>query len=232
MAEAAASRGRLPVPRHRLPDYQLISLALGGDTSAFAAIYSRYAEALYRYCVSLVRHQEDARDVVQATMLSALQATAAGRPVDSLKPWLYRIAHNEAISLLRRSRIEEAVGEDLPVDSLETRGPGGRDRLLDLFADVRDLSDRQRAALMMRELSGFNYDYIALNLGISAAAARRSVSDARAALSQAEAGRAMECGAVRRQLAARDGRCLRARKLRAHLRDCVCCRDYERSLNV
>src|SRR4051812_26570397 len=105
----------LPLPRSRhagarllphrlLGDDRLAQLASEGDRQAFAAIYERHHQALFRYCRSILRDDEDARDALQSTMTRAMRALEGERREIALKPWLFRIAHNEAISLARRRR--------------------------------------------------------------------------------------------------------------------------------
>jgi hypothetical protein len=84
----------------------------------------------------------------------------------------------------------------------------------------------------MRELSGFEYDEIGLVLGTTPAATKQLVYEARTALHEMEDGRNMSCESVRRSLSAEDRRMLRGRKLRAHLKSCAGCREFQTSMNV
>jgi RNA polymerase sigma factor (sigma-70 family) len=103
-APAQADRG----PHLRLShlgDELLARYAARGNERAFAAIYERYHQPLYRYCRSILRNEIDAQDALQSTFVGALQALRREQRSAPLRPWLYRIAHNESISLLcRRSR--------------------------------------------------------------------------------------------------------------------------------
>src|SRR5690242_8846500 len=81
---------------------RLARLAASGDARAFAALYERHHQALYRYCLSIVRSPEDAQDALQSTFERAFAALQAQSRDVAVRPWLFRIAHNEAISLLRR----------------------------------------------------------------------------------------------------------------------------------
>src|SRR6478735_6067592 len=88
----------------------LRSQAARGDDTALAAMYARHHQALYRYCRSILHDDEDARDALQSTMAKALAALQDEHRDFELRPWLFRIAHNEAISRLRQRR--EAVDLD------------------------------------------------------------------------------------------------------------------------
>src|SRR3954463_11090208 len=80
----------------------LRSRAARGDSAAFTAVYERHHQALYRYCRSIVRHDEDAQDALQSTMARAFAALQDEQRDFELRPWLFRIAHNEAVTILRR----------------------------------------------------------------------------------------------------------------------------------
>jgi RNA polymerase sigma factor (sigma-70 family) len=230
MAEVAAElpRARMPAPALRLlGDDRLCRIAASGDSRAFAVIYERHHQALYRYCRSIVGNRDDAADALQSTMAAALRGLAGELREISVKPWLFRIAHNECISLLRKRRPHAAIDEALGLEAPEHADAGTRQRLRQLVEDLRELPDAQRGALVMRELNGLRYEEIGAALGGSAATARQAVYEARGALQELVEGRAMECEDAKRALSENDRRRLRGRKLRAHLRACTHCRDFE-----
>ncbi len=236
MQAAAALSPRVPriLPLARMGDEALARRAAAGDTGAFAVLYERYHEQLLGYCRSIVLNTEDAHDATQSALENALRALPRREPGRPLKPWLYRIAHNEAINIVRR-RQPVATGIDTD-DLLTVPGPEAdseqRTRLAQLVDDLRMLPERQRGALVMRELSGLSYDEIGLALNVSNEAARRAVFDARTALHDAHDGRATECTSVRRCLSDGDRRHLRARGVRAHLRSCDDCSTFERAMGM
>src|SRR3954463_2438936 len=140
----------------------LRSQAARGDEAALAAMYERHHQALYRYCRSILHDDEDARDALQSTMAKALAALRDEERDFELRPWLFRIAHNEAVSRLRQRRdavdlrAVETLGTDSVAQAVELR-----ERLAQLRADLEQLPERQRAALVMRELSGLGHAEIA-----------------------------------------------------------------------
>jgi RNA polymerase sigma factor (sigma-70 family) len=85
-------------------DEALARRAGTGDDAAYAAIYARYHARIEAYCRAMVRHDEDARDAAQTAMTKALVAMRTERGAAHLRPWLFRIAHNEALTVLRRRR--------------------------------------------------------------------------------------------------------------------------------
>jgi RNA polymerase sigma factor (sigma-70 family) len=227
MSEAAATLGFSSL----LSDERLTRRAVGGDERAFAAIFRRYHQPLYRFCLAIVGNPEDAQDALQNTMIKVLRALPGEERKIDLKPWLYRIAHNESIDLLRRRRetrqldVEQvAPGYGLAEDAAT------RERLRRLLVDLRELPERQREVLVMREMSGLDFDEIAVAIGSSAAVARQTLYEARQSLRQMEEGREMSCEAVTRALSEDDGRVTRRRDVRAHLRSCAHCRDFGKEI--
>jgi RNA polymerase sigma factor (sigma-70 family) len=223
MSQAAAAPGLSSL----LSDERLTRRAVGGDDRAFAAIFRRYHQPLYRFCLAIVGNPEDAQDALQNAMVKVLRALPGEERKIDLKPWLYRIAHNESIDLLRRRRetsqldVEQvAPGYGLAEDAAT------RERLRRLVADLLELPERQRKVLVMREMSGLDFVEIAAALDTSGAVARQTLYEARQSLRQMEEGREMSCETVGRALSYGDGRVTRRRDVRAHLRSCVHCRDF------
>jgi RNA polymerase sigma factor (sigma-70 family) len=227
MSEAAAPAGFSRL----LSDERLTRRAVGGDERAFAAIFRRYHQPLYRFCLAIVGNPEDAQDALQNTMMKVLRALPGEERKIELKPWLYRIAHNESIDLLRRRR------ETRQLDA-EQAAPGyglaedvaTRERLRGLLSDLRELPERQREVLVMRELAGLDFEEIGSALGTSDAVARQTLYEARQSLRQMEEGREMNCDEVTRALSDGDGRVLRRRDVRAHLRSCSSCRAFREEI--
>lgn len=220
----AGPAGRQPLMR-LASDSRLTRLAAAGSTPAFSAIYERHHQEIYRYCRSILHNDEDARDALQNTMLKAMRGLEGEAREISLRPWLFRIAHNEAVTLVRRRRPEtplEAAAE-LPATATNF---DARQRLRRLIDDMEQLTPRLKSALVMRELSGLGFAEIATALEMSPGGAKQAVYEARLALHEIEQGREMDCGAVREKLSAEDRRLLRSRQMRAHLKGCADCRAF------
>src|ERR1700751_2105768 len=149
-----STRGALRLPR--LGDERLARLAARGSERAFAAVYERYHQPLYRYCRSILRDDSDAQDALQSTFTRALSALKRDQRSAPLRPWLFRIARNESISVLRRRR--GAGGPDplddgsIPLAPSAEHEAGERARLEALMGDLAALPERARNALVMREL--------------------------------------------------------------------------------
>jgi RNA polymerase sigma factor (sigma-70 family) len=167
---------------HGSPDARLVERARAGDPDAFTAIVARYRRPLLRYCTRYVA-RDRAEDVVQETFASAFLALGRSNGAINLRPWLYRIAHNAAVSTLRRGGPsleplrEDHVSGEPPADSFERS-----ERLRATVAQIRDLPDQQRTALLWHVAEGRSYQTIASAMMISPGAAQQLVHRARTRL--------------------------------------------------
>src|SRR4051794_21352380 len=168
-------------------DSRLVDLTRDGNERAFEAIVQRYSRPLLRYCSRLLPPAR-AEDAVQQAFLSAHRAIHAGDAELNLRPWLYRIAHNASLNLLRQNGFDhEAMSEE--IDGVETppqafeRG----ERLRTVVAAVQDLPERQRSAIVLQAVEGRSYDEIAAELGVSDGAVRQLLNRARNTLREAAA---------------------------------------------
>ena len=163
-------------------DERLVDLVRAGSEPAFETIVERYRRALMRY-VSRLLPPERAEDVVQQSFVNAYEAMHRGGAELNLKPWLYRIAHNTAVNALRdrglrHDQLDEGIdGVERPDQALE-RSQG----LRDVLVAVQALPDRQRDAIVLRELEGRSYAEIALALGVTDGAVRQLLNRARNSL--------------------------------------------------
>ncbi|HLY49126.1 MAG TPA: sigma-70 family RNA polymerase sigma factor, partial [Solirubrobacteraceae bacterium] len=228
-APARAATPVRPLGLARMSDELLARSVARGSERAFTVVYERYAQPIYRYCRSIVRNDADAQDALQSTFTSALVALRRGTRNVPLRPWLYRIAHNESVSILRRRR-RDAVADEVPepvaLGSSAEDEAAGRARWHQLVHDLADLPERQRAALLLRELAGLSHEDIAVALGLSVGAAKQAIFEARQGLFEVEEGRAMSCEDVRRRISEGDRRSLRGRRVRSHLRACAACEAF------
>ena len=227
-ATAAVAR----TPGGRLHALRLSRRAKRGDSAAFEEIFRSHHQELYRYCLAIVGDRHDAEDALQATMAAALRSLPGEKREISIRPWLFRVAHNESVSMLRSRRDAEEVGEDLADRAAVSQEAelATRERLRNLVGDLGALPDRQRSSIVMRELNGLSYGEIGAALSCSEGAARQAVYEARTALREREEGRDMECEHVRQAISDRDGRRLRGRKVKAHLAGCDGCSGFAASI--
>ena len=195
-----------------------------GDEQAFEEVYRRYCGPLYRYCTSILGDPQEAEEALQSAMFNAYRSLSDSRREVALRPWLYRIAHNQCLDMLRRRReSQELSGLE------EERGPRVeeqvvmREDLRQLGRDLAALAPEQRAALMLREMSGLSHAEIATALDATPAAAKQLIHDARRNLVAFESGRQLPCAEVQRAISDNDGRVLRGSAIKGHLRGCAEC---------
>ncbi|HEY8638327.1 MAG TPA: RNA polymerase sigma factor, partial [Solirubrobacteraceae bacterium] len=164
-------------------DERLVDLARAGHEQAFATIVNRHGPALQRYCARLLG-PERAEDAVQQAFINAHNAMTRHDDTRELqiRPWLYRIAHNVSLNVLRSRHDDAELTDAIPSAERVEDTVIGRDQLARTLAAVAALPMHQRDALVLRELEGRSHDEIATTLGVSPGAARQHVFRARAAM--------------------------------------------------
>jgi RNA polymerase sigma factor (sigma-70 family) len=216
-----------------LGDRRLAERVARGDARAFDELYRRHYQQIFRYCRSILRNEEDARDALQNTMTKALGSLPGDGRQIRLKSWLFRVAHNECIDMLRAARPVDALDgtERDPSRSVEAE-VAGRQHLRQVLDDIAELPERQRSVLVMRELNDLGFEEISEAVGSSPAACRQTLYEARLALQVMEEGRSMDCAEVRAAISDGDRRVLRGRTVRAHLRGCDGCTDFRAGIEA
>jgi RNA polymerase sigma-70 factor (ECF subfamily) len=114
------------------------------EEAAFAEFFEAYADRVYRLAMGLLKQADDAEEVVQATFLSAFEALDRFEPQAQLSTWLYRIAYNHALMLLRRRHAVASLPEE---DEDATPFPVHIQELTEAACKVR----LHRARLRLRE---------------------------------------------------------------------------------
>jgi RNA polymerase sigma-70 factor (ECF subfamily) len=152
-------------------DRDLIAKARKGDVEAYNLLVSRWEKRVFNYLLRLVSNREDAMDVSQEVFLKAYQSLPKLDDVERFGAWLFRIAHNEAFSLLRRRKPER----EMPIE----KGIPGRGLLpIELSLAVEKalgrLSEEQREAVLLKVYQGFKFEEMAqiLNCPVSTVKSR------------------------------------------------------------
>ncbi len=145
-------------------DRDLIVQARRGNVEAYNLLVSRWEKRVFNYILRLVGDREDALDLTQDVFLKAYQNLGKLEDLSRFAPWLYRIAHNEAYSLLRKARPEGEM-EYEPRSS----EPGARLFPIELSLAVQSalkrLSADQREAVVLKVYQGFKFEEMAEILG-------------------------------------------------------------------
>jgi RNA polymerase sigma factor (sigma-70 family) len=226
--------GRSPALLRLQGDERLVAAIRRQNPTAFEVLFDRYRSRLLAFCRSIVGSTEDAEDVLQDVFVAAHSAMLADERPINLKPWLYRIARNRSLNHLRKP---VADGQDT-MDLLPASGgsstadtAASREEIRAIFADVSELPETQRAALVLREIDDLSYDEIAQALGTTLPSVKSLLVRARISLAEASEARVLTCDEVRLELAeAAEGIHKVGGGARHHIRKCERCRRYRSEL--
>ncbi len=212
-------------------DDRLVSLVRRGDPMAFEILYDRNARELLSFCRHMLGSQHDAEDAVQSTFASAYRALVADDREIDLRPWLFAIARNACLSILRQRRpTAEAIGTIAqradPAAQVQQR-----DELRQALTSLLELPQRQRAALILAELHGLSHSEIGAVLEVRPEQVKSYVYQARSSLISERNARDADCREIREQLATARGPALLKSNLRRHVRTCAGCRAYSEVLS-
>lgn len=201
---------------------------------AFELLFALYRTQVYNLAVRVLHDTEEAKDATQETFLKALQQIPRQNGDFQLEPWLYRVAVNTCFDRLRSQRrhptapLGEQVEQASPTDEFARAETG---RLVE--ETLKQLSERHRVALVLKDLHGFTHEEIAAVLGISRGAAEtllfraresfRSVFEGLSPRSGSRAGCAY-ARSIALALVGRDVSPLRKRELVEHAKVCPACR--------
>ncbi len=232
-ARFPALAGRSPLLRLQ-SDERLVALTRRGQHGAFEALVQRYQPRLLAFCRHMLGSQEDAEDVLQEVFAASFNAIRADdRPINA-RPWLYRIARNRCLNHLRRPR---ATGHD-SMDIFERDGGittadtvHKREEFRHIVADVQELPETQRTALLLREIDALAYDQIAEAMDTTVPSVKSLLVRARVGLAEASEARMLTCEEVRLELGqVAEGIAKSSPPVRRHLRTCERCRSFKGEL--
>jgi RNA polymerase sigma factor (sigma-70 family) len=232
-AGAAGLHGRSPLLRLQ-SDERLVALIRRGNHHAFEALVARYQSRLLAFCRHMLSSREDAEDVLQEVFAAAFNAMLADEREINVRPWLYRIARNRSLNHLRRA---QAVGMDSMDIHLSEGGLTTADKVHKreefrlLIADVQDLPETQRTALLLREIDALSYDQIAEAMETTVPSVKSLLVRARVSLAEAAEARLLSCDEVRLELGeVAEGLTRTSAPVRRHLRTCDRCVAFKKQL--
>jgi RNA polymerase sigma factor (sigma-70 family) len=233
LAGAPALAGRSPLLRLQ-SDEKLVALIRRGHHGAFEALVNRYHSRLLAFCRHMLGNTEDAEDVLQEVFTAAFNAICADdRPINA-RPWLYRIARNRCLNHLRRP---QHAGQD-SMDVFERDGGAttadtvhSREEFRQIVADVQELPESQRTALLLREIDALSYEQIAEAMDTTVPSVKSLLVRARVSLAEASEARLLTCEEVRLELGrVAEGLTRTSPPVRRHLRTCERCTVFRREL--
>ena len=160
-------------------DQDLVARVQSGDKQAFRHLVERYSRSVFRLAFRMTRTEQDAEDVVQESFLRAYRQIHNYRSDSTFGTWIYRIASNYCLDLLRARQRHAVSGVKLPETASNAPAP---DRLV-FAGQIRDgieeafgtLSPQEKAAFALRHYEGQSIDEIASALELTQTAAKNSI---------------------------------------------------------
>jgi len=165
-------------------DLELAARVRAGDGAAFEELYAQHATRLYNLAARMMGSSQDADDSLQDIFLLAYRKLASFRGQSSLGTWLYRLAMNYCLDVLRSrqarmARDTESLDEpDSPpvISRSSALGPVG---LIDLDRAIGRLPPACRAAFLLHDVEGLAHHEVAQVLGIAEGTSKSQVHKAR-----------------------------------------------------
>ena len=202
LLEAASS----VTPLGALSDDELVTRARGNDVAAFEELIGRHEEKVYRLAMRFTRNETDAAEILQETFLSAWRNLESFQGKAQFASWLYRVAVNAALMLLRSQRRHPQVAvEDVTPEALgeaaKDASPGlgagtdwskrpdeqfqSEELRRQIQAAVDLLPETQRSVFLLRDVDGLSTEETGELLGLSLPTVKTRLHRARLALREA-----------------------------------------------
>lgn len=169
-------------------DEAAVAEARTGNPDAFRVLVERHGRTVYRLAFRMTGNEQDAEDLVQETFLRACKQLDRFDGRASFGTWLYRIASNCSVDLLRARKARDqrhvaiqGEGQDGPADRLAGEGPSPERLSLSseigrmLGPAMRQLSEMERAAFVLRHYEGRSIEEISRMLKVRPNAAKHSI---------------------------------------------------------
>jgi RNA polymerase sigma factor (sigma-70 family) len=228
MATRTEGRGNRPAIA-RMDDDDLAGLVAVGDRDAFEQLYDRHSAGVLALCRHILHSSEEAEDALQHTFGVAFRELSRGERPTNMRAWLYTVARNRCITLLRGRRelpaeLPDAATAGLP-EEVERRAD-----VRELVGDLGRLPEEQRVALVLSQLADLDHSEVAEVLGCPPERVRALVYQARTNLSGWREARERPCRDVRTQISAARAGELRRADLRRHLQVCDDCAAFHEQI--
>lgn len=172
--------------------FSLVALQ-AGDPEEFSRLVDAYSNKIYRLAIKMLNQQQDAEDILQETFIKAYRGLKSFDGRSKLSTWLFRIATNEALMLIRRKHpemvsidepVETEEGEQEPVQIIDWCCLPENELLSEetrvkLDAAVQKLPQRLKVAFLLRDINDLSTHETAEILGLSDTAVKTRLSRAR-----------------------------------------------------
>jgi RNA polymerase sigma-70 factor (ECF subfamily) len=164
-------------------DAAAVALARGGDEEAFRLLVERHSRSVYRLAYRMTGRPQDAEDVVQETFIRAFRQLDRFEARSNFSTWLYRIGFNCSIDYMRGRPKRESSEEPAVLDAMSGQEPGPSAHDLVYAGEINGrvqealeaLSEKERAAFLMRHYHGCSIEEIGSTLGMKTNATKHSI---------------------------------------------------------
>lgn len=160
-------------------DEAAIAEVQGGNSDAFRILVERHSRSVFRLAFRMTGNEQDAEDVVQEAFLRAYKQIHRYESRASFATWIYRIAANYSLDLIRARKPVES--DELVMEALKESGPGPERLLISakmqetMDRALEELSQQERTAFVLRHFEGQSIEEISGALGIGNNAAKHSI---------------------------------------------------------
>ncbi len=182
-------------------DHALLEAARAGDRAALEELLGRHQGQIYRFAMKMCREPEDAKDVLQETLLAMARSVRDFRGASSMSTWLYTIARSFCIKKRRRSKFapeeERSLDSDVALETGRLAEPGrspeealaGHQVQEALERAIGALAPMYREVLVLRDVEGLSAPEVAEVLGLRVDAVKSRLHRARLSVRAAVADR-------------------------------------------
>ena len=164
-------------------DQALLERYRNGDRAAFTELVVRYQRPLYNAAFWVLRSVEDANDITQIVFLKVAEQLDDYDPQYKFFSWIYRIAVNESLNLLRRNKREEALDDDVDLPGSERNNPEAQFGEAEVSRRIRSalmsLPTNDRIVLSLRHFSECSYQEIGQILDLDEKTVKSRLYEAR-----------------------------------------------------
>jgi RNA polymerase sigma-70 factor, ECF subfamily len=162
-------------------DYQLIEEIKDGNEYSFVLLYDRYKNAIFHFCIKMLKDEDTAKDIFQDVFVCVYQNLKDLKNPDLFKSWLYTITRNKCITLINKNKkfvaLETNISsftDDDPLNNLISN-----ETINIIMKSIDNLSYDYKEIIMLREYSGLSYLEISQILNISESAVKSKLFKAR-----------------------------------------------------
>jgi RNA polymerase sigma-70 factor (ECF subfamily) len=183
-----------------MEDAELLERIRRDDPGAFEAFVERFGDRIYRFGLRMCGHREDAKDVLQDTLIQAYKSLGTLEHPQALRSWLYRVASNACLMMRRKGKFEPdrelsleelAPGRDegLPVEipdpaTLPDEAAEKAEWQRRVHEAIGDLPPAYRIVLIMRDIEQLSTREVGEALGLDESAVKMRLHRARLRVKQ------------------------------------------------